>query len=278
MENIRNRTDIKFAQTSKLLTKWTSSPMCGDTEKINDDLVLVQMKKAITLLNKPIYVGMCILDLSKVHMYNFHYNFIVKKYESSATLLFTDTDSLAYIIETEDVYEDMKQNSELFDTSELIKSNPLYSSVNKKVIGKFKDECGNYIMSEFAGTRSKSYTFEKLINNLYTEEQVNEMLIAQTSDMDEEEKAEFKLKLSEVKKTLKGIKKSVVKNDISLQDYVDCVKEGKTKSDTMITFRSFKQLIFTLECKKQSLNPFDNKRWMSSNGIDTLAFGHYSII
>ena len=278
MENIRNRTDIKFAQTSKLLTKWTSNPMCGDTEKINDDLVLVQMKKSVTILNKPIYVGMCILDLSKLHMYNFHYNFIVKKYGEKATLLFTDTDSLAYKIETLDVYNDMKNNIDLFDTSELIKSNPLYSGVNKKVIGKFKDECGNYIMTEFAGTRSKSYTFEKVINNLYTEEQINEMLEAQTADMDNEEKLEFKLKLSDFKKTLKGIKKSVVKNDISLQDYVDCVKDGKTKVDTMLTFRSFKQQIFTLECKKQSLNPFDNKRWIAQDGIKTFAFGHYSLL
>ena len=246
MENIRNRTDIKFAQSAKLMTKWASNPMYADSQIINEDLVAVQMKKTITQLNKPIYLGMCILDLSKLHMFNFHYNYIVKKYGDKSKLMFTDTDSLTYSIECEDVYADMAENKELFDMSEYSKENPVYDTSNKKVIGKFKDECSNYLMIEFVGVRPKCYAFSKE-SNIGIEE----------------------------KKTLKGIKKSVVQNNINLQDYKNCVLDNKTKYDNMKTFRSYDHNVFTINTKKMSLCNFDNKRFICQDGINTRALGHY---
>ena len=103
---------------------------------------------------------MCILDLSKVLMYVFHYNFIKGKCGDLAILLFTDTDSLCYHIITEDVYEDLYLSKDMFDNSDCSKSSKFYFDENKNVIGKFKDEAaGNPIIS-FIGLKSKMYSYE----------------------------------------------------------------------------------------------------------------------
>ena len=97
-------------------------------------------KKAIVKLDKPIAIGMCILELSKLWMYDYHYNTIKKQYNDKASLLFTDTDSLTYEIETDDIYKDMAKQKHLYDFSDYPKNHHLYDECNKKVIGKFKDE------------------------------------------------------------------------------------------------------------------------------------------
>jgi hypothetical protein len=92
------------------------------------------MKKPTLYLNRPIYVGFCILDLSKVLMYDFHYNCIKKKYEDKATLLFTDTDSLCYTIATHDIYRDMQRDLDLFDTSEYERESISFSVLETKTL------------------------------------------------------------------------------------------------------------------------------------------------
>lgn len=92
-------------------------------------------KKKLTL-NKPIYVGMCILDLSKYFMYDFYYNHLRKEYGDRCTLLNTDTDSLLLKIETEDIYQDMAKNADFYDTSDYPTTHPLYSTKNKKCWGR----------------------------------------------------------------------------------------------------------------------------------------------
>ena len=105
------------------------------------NLVAIHKIKEQIKLNKPAYVGMCILDLSKTLMYDFHYAIILNNImEDKAKLLFTDTDSLTYEIETEDVYEDLWKDKDLFDNSDYPENSPFYFKENKKVIGKFKDE------------------------------------------------------------------------------------------------------------------------------------------
>ncbi|WAQ93545.1 hypothetical protein MAR_006016 [Mya arenaria] len=131
------------------------------------DLVAVHMKKTKIRFDKPVYLGMCSLDLSKTLMYEFHYYYIKPNYildaygTSGAKLLFTDTDSLAYEIKTEDFYADINENVEqMFDTSNFPADHPsgIKSGVNKKVVGMFKDECGGKIMHEFVGLRAKLYS------------------------------------------------------------------------------------------------------------------------
>ena len=110
-------------------------------------------------MNRPAYVGMCILDLSKTLMYDFHYNYIKKEYGSRAKLLFTDTDTLTYEMEMEDVCKDLWKRKALFDNSDYPKGSLYEFQENKKVIGKFKDESCSKTMSEFVGLRSKMYSY-----------------------------------------------------------------------------------------------------------------------
>ena len=110
MENLRKRVNVKLITDEKKLIKYSSKPTIISSKIFNENLVAVHSIKPFLVLNRPAYVGMCILDLSKTLMYDFHYNYITKKYKSKAQLLFTDTDSLMYEIETEDVYKDFYKN------------------------------------------------------------------------------------------------------------------------------------------------------------------------
>ena len=112
-----------------------------------------KIKEALTL-NRPAYVGMCILDLSKTLMYDFHYNHIKEKYGDRTKLLFTDTDSLTYEIEAEDVYKDFRNDKDMFDNSDYPENSPYYCNANKKVIRKFKDDACGMSIIEFAGLKS----------------------------------------------------------------------------------------------------------------------------
>ena len=118
------------------------------------------MFKKSLLLNRPVYVGMCILDLSKYFMYDFYYNTLKKTYGSNCELLYTDTDSLLLQIQTEDAYKDIAERSDLYDTSNYPKDHPLYSEKNKKALGKMKDECGGQPITEYVGLRSKMYSIK----------------------------------------------------------------------------------------------------------------------
>ena len=113
------------------------------------------MKKVNLKLNKPIYVGFSILEMSKVLMYRFHYEKIKARYCENAKLLFTDTDSLCYEIITDDIYQDMAEYLEQYDTSEYPEDHPLCNNINKKVLGKIKDEMHGVAVEEFLGLRQK---------------------------------------------------------------------------------------------------------------------------
>jgi hypothetical protein len=215
---------------------------------MNDDLCGVMRTNAIVKLDKPITVGMCILDLSKLHMYDFHYNTIKKQYKERATLLFTDTDSLTYEIKTDDVYEDMKKDKHLYDFSDYPLNHPLYDVTNKKVIGKFKDETSSKIITEFVGLRAKMYSFK-------TDEKEN--------------------------KKANGIKKTVVKNELRFDDYKRSLF-GTTKIDiqqttTFNTIRSYKHDIYSISQTKIGLCSFDDKRYILDDNISTYAYGHHKI-
>jgi hypothetical protein len=164
MENVRKRVDVKLVSTKEDLVKVVASPCFQSQRIMNENLVAVKRIKEVLTLSKPCYVGMCILDLSKTLMYDFHYNTIKKEYRDKARLLFTDTDSLMYEIKTDDVYEDFKrigEEEDCWDNSDYPKDNPYYSDHNKKVIGKFKDEAAGVPIVEFVGLRSKMYSYVK---------------------------------------------------------------------------------------------------------------------
>ena len=188
---------------------------------------------------------MCILDLSKTLMYDFHYNYIKSKYGDKAKLLFTDTDSLSYEIEAKDVYADFWKNKDRFDNSDYNKESPFYNTVNKKVIGKFKDESAGIPITEFVGLKSKMYSYVK----------------------DNEQTA----------RTAKGIKKQVIRKNITHDNYIDVLFNNKQIMHTMKTIRSEKHQLGSFELNKISLSCFDDKRFIHQNGITSYAYGHYKI-
>ena len=161
MENIRKRCNVYLETDSDHFLRQTAKPTYLGCKIFRENLVAVNMMKRHLLLNKPSYVGMCILDLSKTLMYDFHYNFIKAKYGEKAILLFTDTDSLCYLIVTEGVYEDLLEHRDMFDNSDYAEPSKFFFEENKKVIGKFKDEAAGNPITEFVGLKSKMYSYEK---------------------------------------------------------------------------------------------------------------------
>ena len=245
MENVRNRVDVKLVTNKKALNKLVKKANYKRVNEFHENLVAVHMEKATVKLDKPIYLGMAILDLSKTLMYEFHYDYVKPKWGDKAKLLFTDTDSLCYEIETDDVYEDISEDvNEWFDTSNYDKDHPsgIPAGKNKKVLGFYKDECGGKFITEFVGLKAKSYSFE-------------------TSDGKEEKKC-------------KGIKKYVIKNYITHEDYKEAWASGISQLRTMNTLRSRGHEVGSEKINKIALSADDDKRVILEGGIYTLAHGY----
>ena len=131
MENLHKRVDVRPVTNEKKLDKLTAKPTYVSSKIFNKYLMAVHKVKETLTLNRPAYVDMCILDLSNMLMYDFHYNYIEKKYNNRARLLFTDMDSLAYEIEAEDIYKDFWNDKDMFDNSDYPESSPYHCNVNK---------------------------------------------------------------------------------------------------------------------------------------------------
>ncbi|XP_072023059.1 uncharacterized protein [Amphiura filiformis] len=202
IENIRNRVVIHLVTTRDEARELTAKPTYDRFTIFDENLVAVHMKKTSLYFNKPIYLGASILDIAKTMMYDFHYNYIKKKYGDKAKLCMTDTDSLLYEIETEDFYEDIAPDVDrYFDTSNYPADHPsgIPTGKNKKVPGKFKDEAGGKQIAEFVGLRPKLYSFRMYEGN------------------DE--------------KRCKGIKKAVVERRITFDDYKQCLTDKNLRRE-----------------------------------------------
>ena len=245
MENIRKRVDVRLVTDENKLLKYCSKPTYVSSKIFNENLVAVHKIKETLTLNRPAYLGMCILDLSKTLMYDFHYNYIKKKYGDKAKLLFTDTDSLTYEIGAEDVYQDFWNDKNKFDNSDYSESSPYFDKTNKKVIDKFKDEAAGVPISEFVGLRSKMYSYIK--GN------------------------------QKGGKTAKGIKKNVIKKNITHENYKNVLFNNEQMHHTMKTIRSNNHQLGSYELNKVSLSCFDDKRYIHNNGVTSYAYGHYKI-
>ena len=129
----------------------------------DNNLVAIRKSKLPLKLSKQPYIGMCILEMEKVLMYEFHYDYIKKKYGNKSKPIFTDTDSLMYEIKTEDVYEDFSTDNEMFDFSNYSTKSKHHDDSNKVIIGKMKDETRGVVIEEFVGLKAKMYSF--LVDN-----------------------------------------------------------------------------------------------------------------
>ena len=141
MENVRKYSDIKLVTTDKRRNQLASEPNYHTTKYFSENLMATELKKTKVKINKPIYLGMSILDISKTLMYEFWYDYIKPKYQDRAKLCYMDTDSFSIHIKTEDFYKDIANDVEKwFDTSNYDSNRLLPTVKNKKVIDLFKDE------------------------------------------------------------------------------------------------------------------------------------------
>ena len=193
VQNDRNHRDIKLVTTEYKRNKLASEPNYQSTKCMSKYLLVMKMRKTEVKINKPIYLGQAILDLSKTLMFEFWYDYIVPKYADKVKLCYIDTDSFIMHIKTDDFYKDISADVDRwFDTNNFNENDnrPLEIGKNKKVLGKFKDEIGGKMMTKFCDVRAKTYSF----------------LIDEYTDDDYE-------KNKIINKKAKGTKKCVIKRE-----------------------------------------------------------------
>ena len=164
--------------------KLIKQPNFQNAYQISNRLALVESKPIKTTFNKTIYMGAVILETSKLHMYQFWHDHLKVKYVNKIQLVYTDTDSFVIKVETDNIYEDMFENKDLYDFSEYPENHPNYNIENKKVLGKFKDELNGKIITEFVVDKPKMYSYEYVDN-------YKDML--ENSDLDEYELIKSKI-------------------------------------------------------------------------------------
>ena len=230
MENLRTRINIRFVNNKKDFLKYTSRPTYVTHKLFNKNFAANDEIKQVLILNKPIYVGFTVLDLSRWLMYDFHYNFIKKNF--SAILLFTDADSLTDEIKSENVYKQFYKWKDLFDFNNYSKDSTLYDDTNKKVIGKMKDEYGGGIIDQFIGLKSKIYSISK-INDSESSTTIGVNIVTEFN--------EFK----------------------------DVLFNKKVIRHKMKRIQAKKHKIGTCEIDKISLSCFDDKKYVLDDGVNT---------
>ncbi|KAK5644785.1 hypothetical protein RI129_006085 [Pyrocoelia pectoralis] len=244
MENVRKYKDVR------LVTKWEgrygarayiAKPNFHSCTIFDNDMVIVELNKLEVFLNKPIYAGFTVLDISKTFLYDFHYGYILSKFHHNVTLLYTDTDSLIYSFSVPDIYESIKEDIDKFDTSDYQPDNifgiPL---VNKKVPGLMKDENHGKIMLEFVGLRAKMYAYT-----------VDEKVV----------------------KKSKGSTAASVKQ-ITIKDYKNVLFDSEVIKRYQHLIRSKKHEVFTIKQNKVILSPYDDKRIILFNSTNTRPWGY----
>ena len=270
MENVLNRSNIKLVNNNpEKLLKLIKQPNFQNAYEISNRLCVVESRPIKTVFNKPIYMGAVILETSKLHMYEFWYNYLKEKYNDKIKLIYTDTDSLVIEVETDDIYKDMYEDRHLYDFSEYPINHPNYSLNNKKIYGIFKDELKGKIITEFTANKPKMYSYEYIDNYL-------DMLKNCESD-------EYKLIKSKIHSNEyidnytilnnnkhKGVKISV---DIKHNEYKRALYKEELIFKEFHNLQLNKQKIYLDKINKIALNPFDSKRhWL--NNIESVPYGY----
>ena len=201
------------------------------------------MKKVKVKMNKPIYLGLSILDISKITMYEFWHDYVKIKYQDRARLCYMDTDSFVVNIKTKDFYKVISQDvNKRFDTSNYTFDRPLPTGINKKVIGLMKDELGGDINTEFVALRPKAYWY--ITNNFI-----------------------------EMKKA-KGTKKCVVNKMLRFEDYKKCLFDNGKVLKSQQRFKSENHEVCTENINTIALSCDDDKRIVTSDRITSYPYGY----
>ena len=243
MKNVRNHRDIKIVTTDKRRSILASKPNYHSTKYVSKDLLIMEMKKVEVKMNKPIYLGQAVLDISKTLMFEFWYDYIKPKYVDKAGLCYMDTDSFVMHIKTEDFYKDFAGDVERwFDTSNYDEKDErlLPEGKNKKVIGLFKDELGGKVMTEFCALRAKAYAYK----------------------LDDD---------TEMKKA-KVTQKCIVKREITFKNYADALFHNEVIKRSQQRFRSDHHRVCTEEVNKIALSSNDDKRIQTFDKFTTFPY------
>ena len=245
MEDKRKHLDFEIVSDERRFMKCVNNPSFKRSHIINEDLVGVEKQKPKLKLDKPIFIGMSILDLSKQHMYKFYYDVMKPKYGENIRMVYTDTDSFVFHTKTDDIYQDLQEINDEMDFSGYEKNHKCFDATNKKVLGKFIDECEGKIMTGFIGLRPKCYAFK-------------------THGDDKEYKK------------CKGTAKNTVKRKIKYDDYNKVLETNEAIHRSFNSIRSKNHKIYSINTTKVSLNSYENKRYWTTS-VDSLAYGHYRI-
>lgn len=244
-QNVRTHIDVKFVINMKQVKNYLKKPLYESFRIIDEDKALIKMKRSSVTLNRPIIIGFSVLEISKKLMYDMFYNVFKKNFGKNIKLLYCDTDSLVFKHYCDDIFLEMKKIESVLDLSNYPSQHPLFNSVNKKKLGYLKDETGGKLIKEFIALKSKLYSY-KFIDD------------------------------SNVKRA-KGLQNAVLNKYINHDHYKDCLEfedvievENRRIDAKMLN-------LFTIKTHKISHTPYDDKRYLYNDRINSLPYGHYKI-
>lgn len=247
MQQMRNRMQAKIIDNSAILTKHTRKSNFSSFQILQKNLAILFMKQPKVTLDRPIYTAFTVLELSKLYMYKWHYDKIKKWYGDDAKFLYTDTDSLTYKINTNNLYEDLREHAHEFDFSDYDPSNKnngfLHCNKNKKVIGRMKDEAKGKIIYSFVGIAPKMYSMEGEKN-------------------------------FEIKKA-KGVKRKIIERVMKHEHFKNSLSKQRAYVCRMNLIRSKKHKLFLGNFKKSAIHCFDSKTYILADGITSRPHFHY---
>uniref|UniRef100_A0A158P4E4 DNA-directed DNA polymerase n=1 Tax=Tetranychus urticae TaxID=32264 RepID=A0A158P4E4_TETUR len=244
IENTRNHLQVMVAENEPQANFQLRKELCERFIILNEDLALIQVARSKVRMDKPISVGFTILELAKLKMYELHYDAFKESFGEKIELLYTDTDSLIYHLQTDNLNQDLKKVNSVMDFSNYPQQHQLYSNVNEKKIGFLKDEMAGEPIYEFVGIKAKLYAFKSA-------------------------KGESK--------RAKGVQRCVLEREISFKDYIDCIYNERIQRKNVKRLASHEHNISLISQTKVSLSPFDDKRYLLDDKITSFAFGHYKI-
>jgi hypothetical protein len=277
MENVRKYQDVKLMamnneQDEKKFINKVRSPRFKYGRQIGDTLVGAHMGKASVTLNKPIIVGASVLGLSKLHMYEFWYGYVKEKYGDKARLGYMDTDSFIYHVETEDIYKDMNERPDIFNLN------------GDPTIGKYKDETPGNVITKSYHIRAKSYHYvlaDKSTQSKYkgvSKKGMNDMAVETYMPSLEGSLLDDPIdKTSLSEQEAKDLAMRTEADPLTLV-YRDCLFGKEVFYAKNVGIRSKDHVLSLVESEKKALCPIDTKRWILSDGVSSLPYGHWRIM
>ena len=246
LQNFRDYRQIRLVSNDKQAKRLLAKPNMARFQKISDNLSMIELTNTTAHYRQITQVAFTILELSKLHMVEFIYDFIKPQYGDRANVLLSDTDSALLVVNTPDIYRDMSINLNAYDTSDFDINHICYSEKNKKALGLFKDEFPRHVISEYVGLSSKIYSLS--LNDNTT------------------------------KRKCKGVKRSYVKEKLKHEVYKQVLLNETIVNSEFHAIRSFNHTLKTVKINKVALTPLDEKFFIRRGEFINIPFGHYKLL